>query len=98
MTFSAFAVFKFHWGMGSFKNIFLCGCINYSLYRAYNYSIRNDKLREYSLIYDRYKDIVTQGSYRGIKAYKGKHVNKIMEREFTSSNLDDLKVLLDNNK
>ena len=98
VSFSAFAINRYHLGMGNHKNMLACGILNWFLYQGFNYSIKQDKLREYSLIYSNYKDIVTKSNFRGIKAFKGKHVNKIVEREFTSSNLDDLKVLLDNNK
>ena len=49
-------------------------------------------------MYDLYKDEVNDPRYRGLKLWGGRHVNEIKERQFTTSNLDDFKRILDRQK
>ena len=48
----------------------------------------------YNNLYSKYKDEVLSPKYRGLKLTNGKKVYQIDEREFTSSNFDDLKELI----
>ena len=48
----------------------------------------------YRSLYDKYRDEVLSPRYRGLKLKTGKKVYQIDEREFTSSNFDDLKELV----
>lgn len=45
-------------------------------------------------LYDKYKDEVVLPKYRGLKLYSGKKAYQIDNKEFTSSNFDDLKELV----
>jgi len=45
-------------------------------------------------LYPRYRDEALLQKYRGLKLTKGRKVYQIDNREFTSSNFDDLKDLL----
>jgi len=45
-------------------------------------------------LYDKYKDEVTKPQYRGLKLSNGKKVYQIDNKEFTTSNFDELKALV----
>ena len=45
-------------------------------------------------LYDKYKDEVVRPEYRGLKLHNGKKVYQIDNKEFTTSNFDDLKELV----
>ena len=72
-------------------------CVCFSLFgfsKMFLYGLKQDKFREFSLIYNNYKKDVQNSQLRGLKLYRGKHVDKVSDREFTTSNLDDIKDLL----
>ena len=45
-------------------------------------------------LYNKYKDEVVNPKYRGLKLYNNKKVYQIDNKEYTSSNFDDLKMLI----
>lgn len=45
-------------------------------------------------LFDKYKDDVMRPEYRGLKLYNGKKVYQLDNKEFTTSNFDDLKDLV----
>ena len=47
-------------------------------------------------LFDKYKDHVMRRDFRGLKLYNGKKVYQLDNREFTTSNFDDLKQLVAN--
>ena len=47
-------------------------------------------------LFDKYRDHVLRRDLRGLKLYNGKKVYQLDNREFTTSNFDDLKQLLAN--
>ena len=47
-------------------------------------------------LFDKYHDHVLRRDLRGLKLYNGKKVYQLDNREFTTSNFDDLKQLLAN--
>ena len=51
-----------------------------------------DKLNQE--LFASYRDEVTRPEYRGLKLFGGKKAYQIDNKEFTSSNLDDLKALV----
>ena len=42
-------------------------------------------------LFDKYKDEVTRPELRGLKLYNGKKIYQLDNKEFTTSNFDDLK-------
>ena len=58
------------------------------------FSSNRDMKQLYKSLYEKYKDEVLSPKYRGLKLTSGKKVYQIDEREFTSSNFDDLKELV----
>ena len=70
-------------------SLFMFGFIKW-----FTYSLKQDKFREFNHIYETYKKDTLDSKYKGLKLYRGKHMNKIQEREFTTSNLEDLKSIL----
>ena len=45
-------------------------------------------------LYPKYKDEVLLPRYRGLKLTQGKKIYQVDDKEFTSSNFDDLKELI----
>ena len=70
----------------------------YSLHKLTHYGIVCDKDREYRRIYETYQKEVQDEKFRGLKLFKGRHVSKVVEKEFTTSNLDDFKRLMGNQR
>ena len=66
----------------------------WGLHNLTNFGINKDKETEYRKIFDTYKNDVLDEKFRGLKLFGGKHVNKVVEKEFTTSNLDELKSML----
>jgi len=58
------------------------------------YSSNRDMRVYYRELYDKYKDEVLNPKYRGLKLHKNKKIYQIDNKEFTSSNFDDLKALV----
>ena len=60
------------------------------------YSSERDMKSNYKQLYEQYRDEVLSPKYRGLKLYGGKKAYQIDEKEFTTSNFDDLKRILFN--
>ena len=96
--FSVFALMKYQFKIPTWMNYLgLCGFL-VAYERAFSYGVKKEKLNVYSNIYESYKDQVNKKDFRGLKLYRGKHLNKIQDREYTTSNLDELKDMLGNQK
>ena len=80
--------------MGTFKNFFLsCGIIG-GIGQVGLYSSKNLMRELIEKMYDKYKDDVLMKKNRGLKLMGGKRANQLDNKEFTTSNFDDLKELL----
>jgi hypothetical protein len=66
----------------------------FGLARLGLYSSNRDINTFNKYLYDTYKDEVTKPLYRGLKLANGKKVYQIDNKEFTSSNFDELKELV----
>ena len=49
-------------------------------------------------MYDKYKDEVLQKKNRGLKLMNGKRASQVDNKEFTTSNFDDLKDLVNSQR
>ncbi len=58
------------------------------------YSSNRDIDSYYSELYLKYREEVTRPEFRGLKLYNGRKAYQVDNREFTTSNFDDLKELL----
>eukprot|EP00347_Sterkiella_histriomuscorum_P000183 403376861 len=79
-------------------NIIISGMISNGYIRLGLYSSNNDIKQLNQRLYNEYKDEVVNPKYRGLKLYKNKKVYQIDNREFTSSNFDDLKQLVNSQR
>ena len=94
LLFTGFAINKYHFKVSLITNtIGLCAFL-VGYHQLFNYGFKKDKFREYTRIYEANKKRATDQRYRGLKLFHGKHYTKVDEPEFTTSNLDDLKILL----
>lgn len=59
-------------------------------------SSERDMKSKYKELYEQYRDEVLSPKYRGLKLYGGKKAYQIDDKEFTTSNFDDLKRILFN--
>ena len=66
----------------------------FSLAKLGLYSSNRDINAYNRYLYDTYKDEVTKPQYRGLKLSHGKKVYQIDNKEFTTSNFDELKELV----
>ena len=89
-----FAVNKYSFNLRVPSNIACVGISLLGFSKLFLYSLKKDKFNQFQTIFNNYKDEVTKERLRGLKLYRGKHVNKVEEREFTTSNLDDIKDLI----
>ena len=92
--FGTFAVNKYLYSRKLPANTVITCFVLFALHEAFNYGVYKDRMREYSRMYELYGTEVNDSKYRGLKLYKGKHVNEIKERQYTSSNIDELRLLL----
>ena len=75
--FSMFAIFKYQFKLPSWLNMTgMCGFM-FAYERAFQYGVKKEKTKFYGSIYDSYKEQVNKKDFRGLKLYRGKHLNKI---------------------
>ena len=94
----AFAVNKFAWNITFVPNTVICLGLFGLTYKAFNYGINKDRFEAYTRMYNNYKDEVQDSKYRGLKLYGGRYASQVKERQYTSSVLDDMRVILNKNK
>ncbi len=70
----------------------------YSICELGTLSTKMNMDKFYRELYTQYKDEVLLPQYRGLKLHGGKTPNQIDNKELTSSNLDDLKALINKNR
>ena len=98
LGFGAFAVNKFAWNITFVPNTVICLGLFGLTYKAFNYGINKDRFEAYTRMYNNYKDEVQDSKYRGLKLYGGRYASQVKERQYTSSVLDDMRVILNKNK
>ena len=96
MGFMAFALNKYHFKFGLPANCFICCAFIFGFERTFTHRLKQDKFRDFTSIYKQNMKEVQDQKFRGLKLYRGKHANKIDNKDFTTSNLDDLKLILNN--
>jgi len=77
--------------------IFACATL-YSVCELGTLSSRMNMDKFYRELYTQYRDEVLLPQYRGLKLHGGKTPSYIDNKEHTSSNLDDLKALINKNR
>ena len=92
--YSSFAIFKYGFKFRLGSNMLLTGGLTFSLFNLFYYGLRKEKGLKLNEMYKKYQEEVQDPKYRGLKLYGGRSVNQVREREYTSSNLDHLKMLL----
>ena len=93
--YGTFAIMRYQFKFGMVKNFlfttgFIIALVQFGLFSS------NKAMKEYydQHLYPKYKDEVLLPKYRGLKLTKGKKAYQIDDKNFTSSNFDDLKTLI----
>ena len=89
-----FAIFRYQFKLGVVKNFVVSTGMIGVLVKIGLFSSDRDMKNCYSKMYEQYGDEVLSPKYRGLKLYGGKKAHQIDDKEFTSSNFDDLKQIL----
>ena len=93
--FGSYAINRYIYKMSTPKNCLVQLGIVYLQWRAFNYGINKDRSKELTRMYELYGAEVNQPKYRGLKLFGGKHVNDVKEKQYTSSNVDEFRKLVD---
>lgn len=91
-----FAIYRYRFSFGVVKNFLASTSSIGVLVKIGLISSNKDMNTFYTLLYDKYRDEVLSSKYRGLKLYAGKKAYQIDDKEFTTSNFDDLKRLIFN--
>ena len=90
----AYAILRYHYNRGIIVNLGGATLFIGFLIKIGLISSTRDQYRLYKGLYADYKTKVLQPKYRGIKLAHGKKAYQIDEKQFTTSNFDDLKELI----
>jgi len=98
LFFGVYAIGKYQFGLKVLPNLAFSGFTLYAMTRLGLYSSEREMKELNSRLYDEYKDEVLNPRYRGLKLTAGKKMYQVDNREFTTSNFDDLKELIKKNR
>jgi hypothetical protein len=97
-SFTSYAVLHYQFKFSPLKSMIFASVGLYSICELGTLSTKMNMDKFYRELYTQYKDEVLLPQYRGLKLHGGKTPSQIDNKELTSSNLDDLKVLINKNR
>lgn len=89
-----YAVMKYNLNTRIAPSLLISGISIGVLIKAGLYSSNKEMGSYYSELFDKYKDEVVNPKLRGLKLYGSKKAYQVDNKEFTTSNFDDLKQLV----
>jgi len=94
LFYGSYAILKYQLSARLVPTVALSGLIVFGLFRLGMISSNREIRSLHQELFNKYRDEVTKPQYRGLKLYNARRIYQIDNREFTTSNFDDLKQLV----